>query len=462
MFKDITHLFDSNVDLWTILGKFLLPIGIFIYWLIFLIYYPKFYSMQDEYLYLTKAYHYANIVTPNDGWIEKYPPGQSIMLALLIRLNDNYVYLLNPILFTLLTLLFLGYLRKNQLPDYFALLLLYNPTFFLFSRTIMSDISAALFFFFGLKLFMDKKKIFIGAFSMGFAISIRLAYLPLVIISIVYFLCKDRPDNFIKFKIFSGLSAGLIPLIDYLHTIINNSTFGYSSDFMDISNNFAFFFPNFTAYFLSLNLIYPLLLIIGFWYHFEGDRLLKVISLLPFFYMPFMPQPAHHANTYFVLLVLLQRYFFVSIFCLMIGYILFIHQHFIIGVKRFLPIFLALIILCTLISIFHQKYLEDKIYFNRKIYEITSENSLVILDDRIVKYLSVQNEERTYLNIEKYHEAEVIFPKIETYKDGEIFLIYDIDQEESKSTVLIEKIIKKYSFHQVLKYRKYNILLKYS
>jgi len=403
---------------------------------------------------LKKAYHYAGMVEPNADWVEKYPPGQSFLLSLMVHLGDDSVYLLNPIVLTLLTLFYAKILRNYNIPKYFSLLLLYNPAIFLFSRTVLSDLCALLLFALGFFIFNNTKNLFLGSLFIFLSISFRLAYAPLAFVLVLYHLCNVHRNTSDIVWVATGTLLGMLPIVFYISSILKGGAFGYSHDFIDVSRNLSFFPPNLFQSVLSLNFIYPLMFIVGFIYLSRIDKSALLISILPFIYMPFMPQTAGLWNNQYVTFILIQRYYFVSIFLLMIGYSVFIRRHIVKNVLQFSLILFPLILVCSLISIFHSNYLNNKVNFNKQIYRLTSLNSMIISDEGLMKFLSAKDGSRRYVNAELFG-GEALYTQIDNFEENDIYLILNSNSEIDPTINKLYKILKKYKFEAVCKYKSF-------
>jgi hypothetical protein len=174
--------------------------------------------------------------------------------------------------------------------------------------------------------------------------------------------------------------------------------------------------------------------------------------------MPVMPIHPHHSdNTLFSLVILRQRYFLVSIIFFLIGYILFVHKHFFYKPIRIVPIIVALLAGCIIISIFHQNRLDQHYIFKQKIYEATVDNALIISDDRPEKFIQDSFGKRKVLNVEIISDVTVIFRKIEAYPFKDVYLFITRSSEDEHSKQMLKLVLDQYPSKMVSQFNNFTI-----
>jgi hypothetical protein len=413
---------------------YILPVGIVFFWICYWIYYPNFYAYQDEQIYLEKAHQLSQGVfsrgKTSDSLhvnIDRYPPGQSILLAILLKFGYKYIFLLNPFLLSLTTLILARIMRRYSIPNYFALLILFHPTMFLLSRTIMSDIPSAFFFLLSVWiLFFRKGMHFVGAAALGYCVSLRLAMIPFSGLCIVYALFQQRINTRHVLQILAGFFLGIIPFLIYTYQVNIFSPTAYGNELTSMGD----VIPHAAAYFISLNIIYPLMFILGIFPRYEKGWMLKGICVMAFVFFPFftlfqVPDPL-------IELVIIQRYLIFIIGFLLIGYSLFLSKKIITNEIRFSFIFILMIVGAFFISSMHQPYLNRHYTFHKVIYDHTTEGSLIIVDDRNSELIQVALGDRKIINTELVQNNEEIFRLIELFLPGDVYLIYLDRRDEEK------------------------------
>lgn len=413
---------------------YFLPVGIFFFWICYLIYYPNFYAFIDEQIYLEKAYQLSQGVFSQGETSEsldvnideRYPPGQSILIAILLNFGYKYIFLLNPFLLTLTTLILARMMMHYSIPDYFALLVLFHPTMFILSRTIMSDIPAAFFFLLSVWiLFFRKKAHFVGAAALGFCISLRVAMIPFSGLCIVYALFQQRNNLRHVLQILAGFFLGIIPFLIYIYQANIFSSTVYGNEMPSMGN----VIPHAAAYFISLNLIYPLMFILGIFPRYKNGWLLKSICVMAFVFFPFFLLTRF--SNLSIELVLNQRYLIFVIGLLLIGYSQFLSKKIITNEIRFSFVFLSLVVGAFVISSMHQAYLNQNYTFHKVIYKHTTEGSLIIVDDRSYELIQSVFGDRKIINTELVQSNEQVFRQIELFLPGEVYLI-NLDRRDGE------------------------------
>ncbi len=278
-------------------------------------------------------------------------------------------------------ILLIAILSHYNLPSYYALLFLLHPSITLYSRTIMSDLPATIFCLAGLLTFIKKKYLAAGII---FGISIAIRY-PLLLIPfslcIMFFLKKDF-INAIKFLI--GVIIGLSPLLIYHIAIFNIITGPIGANIIGFSiKNLPIMFLQF---FLSINIVYPLMLISSFktkldekWY-FIFPALIFIIFFSLQYYID-------AGKNFFETIIRGQRYMLPVIPFLIIPYSEVLERTKVL--KKFLPILIIILIFINIvISAKHQRFLIKQTYYQNKLYEYTKEADVIVCNKDIYELIN--------------------------------------------------------------------------
>ena len=164
--------------------------------LLWLVWYPPAISIMDESAYLTQARLFAAgkvtgdasartvmmLETPR-GWVSKYPPAQSLILAPAQWLHWRAAFL-SPLACVLVAALFCAAtLERNGIPGGWALLLPLHPAVVLYSRTMMSEALALLVVAVALWASDPDRPRSLGAgLAIGVMPAVRTALLPIALV----------------------------------------------------------------------------------------------------------------------------------------------------------------------------------------------------------------------------------------------------------------------------------------
>lgn len=404
--------------------------GIVIYWIIFVFFYPNFYSVSDERQYLGKAFQLAQgdlfpvIETVQDSWWEKYPTGVPMILAALFRIDANLIYCMNAVFLTCVTLLASVFFSDRKLPSYYALLVMFHPVFFIFSRTIMSDLPATFCLLLAFRLIEKEKHWLVAGLLLGFSISIRIASGPLVLLLALFALPRIWRGKWRLVKVTAGGAIGLLPFVYYMIRSASVPYFIYKMDFLDPSHTIKMFLPHVAYYAMTLNLIYPLQMIIGVYERYKGDVWHKLLIVLPFLYMPLLPiHPSHFENDGLTLLVLRQRYFLLPSVFMLLGYCAFLHRHVLNAKWRLFCFLAALGVFGVVASKFHSEFLDARVELRNLIYSVTPENATIVGDDRPEEVILDMYGIRKTFNVEIYRNTEDLLQDLSRHVESEFFLV---------------------------------------
>jgi len=318
--------------------RFLL-LFIFLQIAVIFLFYPEFYGIYDEDLYLTATYAmqkgsffyeksgvdapFLGVEKGIGGTISQYPPGNSALLLPFTILHWKLGFLKNIFLYIGSLFLFILILRKLNIDPIYSLIFLLHPTILLFSRTLMSDIPSMFFLLLGIFFLLDKKSLAAG-FSLGFLVLLRYPNL-VIIVGIIGVLLYEREYKK-TLLLLPGMFFFFLVLLAYIL-----STFGFILGPFSLSNaglfSFKYFVHNFSYYFLSLNVLYPGMLLIAVFLVFKDKKIsLFVIPafLLIIFYSFF--SYIDTGSTALEKLVKGQRYIVPVIPLLLIPYLIFLHD----------------------------------------------------------------------------------------------------------------------------------------
>lgn len=266
-------------------------------------YYPDFYGIYDEDLYLTTTYAMQNgtffyekagisapllgVAKGSGGTFSIYPPGNSALLLPFAIVHWKLGFLKNIFFYIGSFLLFILILRKLNIDPVYSLIFLLHPTIVLFSRTLMSDIPSMFFLLLGIFLLLDKKDLAAG-FSLGFLVLLR--YPNAVIIIGIFGALLYLKEYKKIISLLPGIALFSLVLVGYIIY-----TYGFILGPLTISNaklfGVKYFIYNFPYYILSLNILYPGLLLVAIFFGFRRKKIslfvipsLVVIIFYSFYY----------------------------------------------------------------------------------------------------------------------------------------------------------------------------------
>lgn len=283
--------------------------------ILFVLFYPSFYTLNDERNYIQNAYWLANgenLVRDSencieygneaygfyndDGCISKYNLGLSVLLAPIVGIDWQLSFILIFIFYLLSVFVFSKILNLFKLNQNYLYLFALFPPFSYYSHKVMGEIPSLFFlllFFYILtkvKLKITKLNI-LNSILLGLIIGLGtfIRYSNVIIFGIIflyfyYDFFKTKLDNYLKSFTLVTASAGLIGgLIFLLNLELYGS--GVSSGYTLAGEDFFFDFNlaafQFGWYTLILLSMYPLMLISTFW--IKGKhKFYKVLFLLIF------------------------------------------------------------------------------------------------------------------------------------------------------------------------------------
>ncbi len=360
--------------------------SLLLYTAIFFFFYPLNTGIVDETAYLSMAYTLQNgklyydqagiyaapaSIKFNNHLASRYPPGNSLLLLPFTRLNYNLIFLRGYILMVLGFIILIAILSHYNLPSYYALLFLFHPSMVLYSRTVMSDLPCTICCLAGLISFIKKKYILAGiVFGLNIAIRYPSILIPIALI-VIFFIKKDF-SNLVKFLI--GNATGVMPILLY-HILVFHTVIGPAR-----ANIIGFSFSNlpimFFQFFLMINIIFPLMLLISFktkliekWYF-----IFPVLIFLLFFSLQYYSDTG---KNFFETLIRGQRYMLPVIPFLIIPYSEFVERTRFF--KKILTGFIiTLVFLNIIISYKHQRFLDKQTYYQNKLYEYAKDADVIV------------------------------------------------------------------------------------
>lgn len=375
----------SNKLFWISLVVF---VGIYYY------FYPPIYAFRDESDYLSMAYVFRQgtlwiekTAVPVRSWIlsqghrvSDYPPGMSFLLLPWISLNWKCAFVLNFTFHLLGTFYFQKILRLFQIknPEILSLLYLFFPISIFLSRTIMSDIPAAVLFLVGIYYYYKKcgKDWKTGLFW-GISFWIRptgiIFMLPFLIHALMEW--KQKSSMLSLFATFAGM-FGLYNLLLYGSFFVT----GYSGDFTGMQNfSTRYFVEHFIFYMKSLVLSFPFLLL-GPVLARKTRRVEMLVSIalgILFFSLYFYQD---RFSSEFLTLIFGVRFLLPGLFLLLLFYAEVLESIF---SKPFLSIPIAIVfcLTCFKIQYEHQKLLRLQEAMQKTLYRNTTDGSTLIYDD---------------------------------------------------------------------------------
>ena len=303
------------------------------------LFYPDFYGIYDEDLYLTAArvmqngsffYEKVGVDAPLLGTVEGikgavsiYPPGNSALLLPFTVINWKLGFLKNILLYIGSFLLFISILRKLKIDPVYSLIFLLHPTIVLFSRTLMSDIPSMFFLLLGVFLLLDKKSLAAG-FSLGFLLLLR--YPNLILIIGIFGALLYEKEYKKALHLLPGVALFSLVLLGYVLYVYGSILGPFAVDGAR-SFGFSYFIYNFSYYLLSLNVLYPGMLLIAFFLGFKDKK-------VSFFIIPSLVTIIFYSFYYYIdggsniieKLVKGQRFMIPVIPLLIIPYLQFLHD----------------------------------------------------------------------------------------------------------------------------------------
>ena len=255
-------------------------------WLVFS---PKFYATPDEHNYYRTAWDISHNISPKKTdqfqalgdfpskgfYVSKYNLGNSIWLIPGAIFNLNLTFFESLFAYLLIIILCYYIIKEYKLPKFWLLLIILFPPLIYFSRTILSEVPAAVFFTLSYWCLLKYKKnnvikLLLGA-SLGFLTLIRYNFgiwAILILLQLLIDYHKNKTPFRIVIKEILIIFIGALPFLAFFF-FINSSlyggiiTSGYRLSGEEVVN-FSLLISRLPAYLILLNIVYPGQLIIGY------------------------------------------------------------------------------------------------------------------------------------------------------------------------------------------------------
>ena len=243
--------------------------------LLWVIWFPSAIAISDESAYLTQAQLYSAGKLVGDasartwamretdrGWVSRYPPAQSVVLAPTQWFHWRAGFLVPLGLALLATLFTAAALERSGLPGAWSLLLLLHPAVVLYSRTLMSEALALLVVAVALWASdPDRPRTAVAGVALGIMPAVREALLPIaLVLGGLMALRRWRAGGVTAVAPLAlGAVIPLVALATYNHVVFDDpSSLRVNWDhFMD----WAGAPERGMFYFLALNLLWPGMLV---------------------------------------------------------------------------------------------------------------------------------------------------------------------------------------------------------
>lgn len=381
---------------------------VLVFLFIFFLFYPPTYAISDEAIYFSMAHviSHGSLFPDQSDFVpgtingakhrvSMLPLGWPILMSPLSKLGWRFFFLLP------LTLHLIGYyyfrkiLNLFEVNTAFSFLYLLFPTSVFHSRTLMSDLPAAVFFLIGFYYSLQNRKRSLLVAGICFGISLWIRYASLVVIAplIAVLFFRDLKSKMIP--LLCGFAPFVILLCVYNYVALGNPfVIGYYKIGIPLGSSFSFnyFLQHLLRYFLYLNLIYPLMGISLLFYH--GERRLEIssciLTLLIFYSAYFwFDSGINLAQTAIKSL----RFLLPIIPLLLISYLYCVDFYIFSKMDSSKKWKLAMACAALLITITvgiqfkHQQYLQRQKYFSDLIYKETPENSSIVANMEVIEML---------------------------------------------------------------------------
>jgi hypothetical protein len=373
-----------------------------IYVALYLIYYPCTYAIFDEACYIDLAYALRHGTTFLDQaglgtlhfpveagrhLVSIYPVGNSFFLMPFTFLGSRGVFLYGLVFHLLGFLIFIKVLRKAEIDPRYAVLYLFYPPMFFFSRTLMSDIPAAVFVLLAFYLYQRGKHVGTGA-ALGLSFVIRYAGVALVPVFLVFALMKKKTEG-VK------VALGFLPFVLFV-LLYNYVTYGGALRTGYPGQALPFdlhrYGMHFLTYAVSLSVLYPLMIAVPFLYKkmYRREVLVSFIVMLVFllfssFAFAMYAQPSLKSIVKSSLLGV--RYLFPVVPFLLLAYSSVCAKW--LKKKGLVAVLIMLVISSVAISRYHQGYLRSGARFRELLYSHTSESSLILCNGEVTELVSI-------------------------------------------------------------------------
>ncbi|MEO0226947.1 MAG: hypothetical protein ABIL70_02715 [candidate division WOR-3 bacterium] len=413
--------------------------------ILYFFFYPLTIGIVDETAYLSTAYtlqkgsiYYEQagitsvpaMIEAKGHLVSRYPPGNSILLLPFTTINWRFSFLRGYLLMGLGYLLVILLLSHFRLSVFYSLLFLFHPSFILYSRTIMSDLPGCIFILLALYLFIKNKPCFAGLiFGLGIAIRYPLLLIPGALGLVL--ILQNRIKEFLKVAI--GTIIGILPLLFYHLLLFNSPLDPIKASAVGFSiKNFPNMFLNISV---SLNLLYPFLLIIPFFAKLKEKWIFitPAIFFVVFFSFYYFRDTGQN---FWEALVLQQRFMLPVIPFLLIPYTEMLQNQKIIN--KLGTIFIPLLFFSSVvISYAHQRFLKEEISYQKKLYTFAKDADLIICNKDVFELINPYIKPLRWVPFEI--EGRLVFPK--EYKDSDRNILFICLARQIRIRTLFEEFL---------------------
>jgi hypothetical protein len=234
----------------------------------FCCFYPAYFSIYDESVYLSMAYvfqHYTIFADQYPGLIGalpfgshlifKYPPGIPIVFLPFLIIKWQHVFWSNYALYLTGAGIFSAILKYYKVRPIWVSLYLFFPPFILYSRTLMSDIGsmvsvlASFFLCMNEEKFKSKKVQLLAGVVLGISVIFRLANGALAPGFLLWLIASRRP----WFWFLAGLGIPVLVVLCYFQALGSVTSMLGASGYFSVS-----VFPEHVGlYLILLSCVYP-------------------------------------------------------------------------------------------------------------------------------------------------------------------------------------------------------------
>lgn len=388
-----------------------------IYLLLYFIYYPRIYGIIDEACYIDLAYalrkgtvylEQADLGTIHfpikvgSHVVSMYPVGNATLLMPFTILGVYSLFLYGLIFHLIGYMIFIKVLKQVDINPKYAVLYLFYPPQLLFSRTVMSDLPAAVFILLAFYLYQRERYLFSGM-ALGLSFIIRYAGIVLVPVFLVFALIRRRAEGL---KMLIGLLPFLLLVLFYNYVVYGGILrTGYSAQLfpVDLHINIHRCARHFLAYVLALSIFYPLMIVSPFLYKgkYRYEIFTSFVVIVLFYILFSYTFTIYHipcVKSCIKTLFLTVRYFFPIIPMLLIAYSSICTRY--LNKTGFTIVLGLLITIATGIHYYHHKYLNSQVKFRDSLYSHTTESSFIISNLEATELVSPLWGKRTLLLLE--------------------------------------------------------------
>lgn len=413
--------------------KWTFLVGCIVFTVTYYAWYPRNAAIIDECGYLNTAYTWSKsaryyedagiarspmaVATPR-GSASKYPPGNALTLLPFVAINWRLGFVRGWLLLLLGSVALYRVLQKQGVAGDWALLLLFHPSFVLYSRTLMSDVPAALLVLLGVCLAVRGRCWWSGA-VMGAAVLFRYpAAVVCVALLAVLLLRRPRRDALA----YSGAALVVIGALLAYHCWIfgywAGPLPGYGADF-----SLAHFPRMFALHGGMLLLLYPLMLLLG-WFAPQGERWYYVAPATALLAFTSCQSYIDPGNSIIEQLVRGQRLLLPAAALLLVPYAARLN-----GIRRLvrakLAIFAALVASAVVLQVRHQAYLKTQDLRQRIFYGNVGDDRLVFADRPGYELINPFIGPRAYVPVDTAGVLERDPTPLRAFSDAVLVLVGD-------------------------------------